>query len=100
MKQKQPKVETPNDSRDNITLQGITAQKQKIQYVDIVSMSESSSMDENEMETTVIPHILHSVQNNKFYNIKYGFTRSNLFVYISRRLISLLLCLRIHLNGN
>jgi hypothetical protein len=66
VKQKQPKVETPNDSRDNITLQKNTAQKQKTQYVEIVSMSESSSMDENEMERTVIPPVLHSVQNSKF----------------------------------
>jgi hypothetical protein len=59
VKQKQPKVETPNDSRDNITLQKNTAQKQKTQYVEIVSMSESSSMDEYEMEKTVIPPVLH-----------------------------------------
>ena len=69
MKQKQPKVETPNDSRDNITLQNITEQKQKTQYVEIVSMSESSSMDENEKERTVIPPNLHPVQNNKFHRI-------------------------------
>ena len=69
MKQKQPKVETPNDSRDNITLQNITEQKQKTQYVEIVSMSESSSMDENEKEKTVIPTNLHPVQNNKFHLI-------------------------------
>ena len=72
MKQKQPKVETPNDSRDNITLQEIRAQKQKTQYVDIVSMSESSSMDENEMERTVIPHNLHSVQNSKFHSMLFS----------------------------
>ena len=58
VKQKQPTIETPNDSRDNISLQTPTTQQQKTQYVQIISISESSSTDDSEKEGMVIPNNL------------------------------------------
>ena len=71
VKEKEPKVETPTEtdieiiSKESKTSQKIITQQQEKRYVEIESISDSSSTEEHEMQTRVIFQSLGLVVYNK-----------------------------------